>query len=144
VLGLVDGREGVPTLGREGVPTLGREGVLGRVLGRLGVVEGREGALGRVPTLGRVPALGRLIEDEGRDDERLKEERPEDRLMDGLRLIDERETPPPRPPPPRPPPPGPRAKVSPAAYMRTTAMAIRESRVTFMVSPLFLSCLLFG
>ena len=139
--GLVDGREGVPTLGREGV--------LGRVLGRLGVVEGREGALGRVPTLGRVPALGRLIEDDGRDDERLNEEPREDRLMDGLRLIEEREPPPtrpppPRPPPPRPPPPKPRAKVSPAANMRTTAMAIRESRVTFMVSPLFLNCLLFG
>lgn len=136
----------IPVEGRDGVPTLGREGVLGRVLG----VEGLEGVLGRVlgvegreGVLGRVLGLGRLMEDDGRDDgERLKDEPLEGRLIEGLRLIDA----PPRlpPPPPRPPPPGPRAMVSVAANIRMTAMAIRESRVFFMVSPLFLSCLLCG
>ncbi len=145
----------MPVEGRDGVPTLGREGVLGRVLGRVLGVEGRDGVLGRVlgralgvegreGILGRVPALGRLIEDDGRDDgERLNEEPPEGRLIDGLRLMD-REAPPPPPRPPPPPPRPPRARLSLVANIRMTAMAIRESRVFFMVSPLFLSCLLRG
>lgn len=132
----------MPVEGREGVPTLGLEGVLGRVLG----VEGRDGVLGHVlgvegreGMLGRVLGLGRLMEVEGRDDgERLNDEPPEGRLMDGLRLMER------PPPPPRPPPPGPRAMVSVAANIRIAAMAIRESRVFFMVSPLFLTFLLCG
>jgi hypothetical protein len=138
----VEGREGVPTLGREGalgrvLGVDGRDGVLGRVLGRVLGVDGRDGALGRV--LG----LGRLIDGDGRDDgERLNEEPPDGRLIDGLRLMDREAPPPPRPPPPPPRPP--RAKLSLVANMRMTAMAIRESRVFFMVSPLFLSCLLRG